>query len=64
MCVLLSLLSYALFCVCVLCVLFGESAASAVDKVVVDNERHILYVLSQPNASIQVRWWLLDFLQL
>ena len=34
--------------------MLGFGAASAVDKVVVDNERHILYVLSQPNASIQV----------
>jgi len=34
--------------------IFGLGAASAVHKVVVDDERHILYVLSQPHATIQV----------
>lgn len=35
--------------------IFGLGTASAVDKVVVDDERHILYMLSQPTATIQVR---------
>jgi len=34
--------------------ILGFGAAAAVDKVVVDDERHILYVLAQPTGTIQV----------